>query len=302
VEESCRDTRDGQRCWQVKRDACVRLRSAWPVTIGRRSSSASSESVDAARRDVNRVAYTVQPASTVFWCRAITSRSIAGSRRRAGLASLCTTGQPRDHGRGGANVDAHRPPRVPRADRRVLPGGPLYEDARPLRMALEQASMAIASRLPGASLPARPGPPTTTGFNRANSRQRPDAGRGGCHPPGRGFVEKHGGRRGRLFLEAAWWNTFVVSATSGPSWHPQDTVPDLDPIAEPAARLARDCRLLRRCNSIGPSVSRTACSPRAPITRGGRPARGRVVRISGTHRVLAAKPIAACVRTERIAG
>ncbi len=234
------------------------------------------------------MAYTVQPASTVF----VVSRDHEPFYRKdlADVRASHIVAQPVSRGTTAAVALA-----LMRIDHLAcpepivgfFPADHSYEDARPLRMALEQAySMAIASPdclvLVGARAT---GPDTDYGWIQPGEVIVKDRMRGPRRLPihkVRGFVEKPTADVAEsLFLEAAWWNTFVVighiQAFMGIL---QDTVPDIwNPIAEAGGtRLARDCRLLRSVyDSIGPSdFSRDVLAARTESARGGRPARGRV--------------------------
>jgi mannose-1-phosphate guanylyltransferase len=229
---------------------------------------------------IHRVAYTVQPASTVF----VVARDHEPFYRKdlADVRASHIVAQPVSRGTTAAVALA-----LMRIDHLAcpepivgfFPADHSYEDARPLRQALEQAyTMATASPdrlvLVGAKAT---GPDTDYGWIQPGDVLVRDRMRGPKRLPihgVRGFVEKPTADVAEaLFLEGAWWNTFVVIG------HIQAfmdilkaTVPDIwNPIAEAGGtRLARDCRLLRSVyDSIGPSdFSRdvlAACTERLAV-------------------------------------
>ena len=237
---------------------------------------------------INRVAYTVQPASTVF----VVSRDHEPFYRKdlADVRASHIVAQPVSRGTTAAVALA-----LMRIDHLACPEPivgffPADHSIRRCPAAADGARASVLdgdrqSRLPGPVGARATGPDTDYGWIQPGEVIVKDRLRGPRRLPihkVRGFVEKPTADVAEsLFLEAAWWNTFVVighiQAFMGIL---QDTVPDIwNPIAEAGGtRLARDCRLLRSVyDSIGPSdFSRDVLAARTESARGGRPARGRV--------------------------
>ena len=249
---------------------------------------------------INRVAYTVQPASTVY----VVSREHEPFYRKdlAEVRASHIVAQPVSRGTTAAVALA-----LMRIDHLAcpepivgfFPADHSYEDARPLRQALEQAySMAIAHPdhllLVGARAS---GPDTDYGWIQPGEAIVKDRLRGAKRLPVhrvRGFVEKPDAAAAKqLFEEGAWWNTFVVIGHINAFTEIlKSTVPEIwNPIAEAGGtRLARDCRLLRSVyDSIGSSdFSRdvlAACIERLNVVG---PLEAGWTDLGQPHRVLAA--------------
>jgi mannose-1-phosphate guanylyltransferase len=213
---------------------------------------------------IHRVAYTVQPASTVY----VVSREHEPFYRKdlADVRASHIVAQPMSRGTTAAVALA-----LMRIDHLAcpepivgfFPADHSYEDARPLRLALEQAyTMATASPDELVLVGARAtGPDTDYGWIQPGEVIVKDRIRGSKRLPihrVRGFVEKPTTEVAeRLFTDGSWWNTFVVVGHIGAFMQIlKDMVPDVwNPIAEAGGtRLARDCRLLRSVyESIGAS-------------------------------------------------
>ena len=203
---------------------------------------------------INRVAYTVQPASTVF----VVARDHEPFYRKdlANVRASHIVAQPVSRGTTAAVALA-----LMRIDHLACPepmsgssGGSFVQDARPLRMALEQAyTMATNSPECLVLVGARATRPDTDyGWIQPGQVIVKDRMRGPKRLPihgVRGFVEKPTADVAEaLFLEGAWWNTFVVVGHIRAFMDIlEKTVPEISqPIAEAGGtRLARDCRLLQ---------------------------------------------------------
>jgi mannose-1-phosphate guanylyltransferase len=252
------------------------------------------------RETMHRVAYTVQPASTVY----VVSRQHEPFYRKdlADVRASHIVAQPVSRGTTAAVALA-----LMRIDHLAcpepivgfFPADHSYEDARPLRQALEQAySMAIAWPERLILLGARAtGPDTDYGWIQSGEIIQKDRLRGAKRLPVhrvRGFVEKPTAEvAAQLFAEGAWWNTFVVIGHIGAFMDIlKQTVPGIwNPIVEAGGtRLARDCRLLRSVyDSIGPSdFSRDVLAARPDRLAVVGPLEAGWTDLGQPHRVLAA--------------